>query len=393
MSSDPTYLALNPACSLKLLEKPCIYDKVRDELYEVDGEAAGFLQRLPLPVNESDVLWADAGFLDYCFEEGVLASFSKHSPKNRAQQSPIPSLRYLLLHITTRCNLKCAHCFLGDAEPMDLPLESIIKTMDEFDNMQGLRLLVSGGESFLHPQFEELNAFFDEFSFRTVILSNGIELGDRRLVKRLQAHEVQVSLDGVESSHDALRGPGTYKQAIQGLKNLAESDIDVSIATMIHAANIDDFDELERVVKGFGAKEWNIDVPAPAGRWALDNSLAVAPEVAGPILERSFGGGTHHTSEYDWACGAHLCAVMADGNICKCGFYADSPSGTLGDGLALGWSNIPRIKLDQLRCDCEIIEQCKGGCRYRAEQAEGRFGRDPVMCAANGLPHKTSRRR
>ncbi len=386
MQSAPTYLALSPECSLRLLETPCVYNRARDELYELDRRAGDFVGSLPVRMDELRLDGADTEFLDYCFEEGIFARVSEHVPRRSAVQSPIPSLRYLLLHITTRCNLKCAHCFLGDVEPLDLSVEQIARVMEEFDELQGLRLLVSGGEPLLHPRFWELNELFEKFSFRTVILSNGTTLAYPDTVKRLRAQEVQISLDGVGPSHDALRGPGTYRKALRGIENVAASGIDVSVASMVHAANVADFDELEKIVRGVGAKEWNIDVPSQAGRWR-GSPLEVGIEDAGPLLGRAFGGGIHHSADSDWACGAHLCAVMADGTICKCGFYADSPSGVIADGLAAGWRNVPRIRIDELRCDCEMLKQCRGGCRYRAEQAEGdKFGRDPVMCAANGLP-------
>ncbi len=385
MQSVPTYLTLSPHCSLRLLEKPCIYDRARDELYELDEHASAFVQSLPLPTSEPKVDQADTEFLTYCFDEGIFSLTTKYPPAKKATQSPIPSLRYLLLHITTRCNLKCAHCFLGDPNPQDLPFEQIVKVMDEFDGLQGLRLLISGGEPLLHPRFWAINELFERFSFRTVILSNGTMFVDPPAVERLRAQEVQVSLDGIGDSHEALRGRGTYSKTLRGIENLVQCGVDVSIATMVHAGNIREFDRLEEIVRNVGAKEWNIDVPSRAGRWK-HSPTEFGVEQLGSVLTKGFGGGSHHSADGDWACGAHLCAVMANGNICKCGFYQNSPVGNITDGLANGWRNIPRTKLGQLRCDCEILQDCRGGCRYRAEVTGDKFGRDPIMCAANGLP-------
>ena len=393
MQSDQRYLTLSPNCSLRLLEQPCIYDRAHDELYELDREAGDFVARLPLPVGDGEIERADTAFMEYCLEEGLFSRVSERVPQRRASQSPVPSLRYLLLHITTRCNLTCAHCFLDDVEPLDLPLEQIVRAMEEFDELQGLRLLVSGGEPLLHPRFWEINDLFERFSFRTILLSNGTVLHDPETARRLRAQEVQVSLDGIGASHDVLRGPGAYQKALRGLENLIESGTDVSVATMVHSGNIGDFDELEDMVKRVGAKEWNIDVPARAGRWLTPGAVEATPEEAASVMARGFGGGSHFSCEADWACGAHLCAIMADGTICKCGFYANSPAASLAGGLENGWRAVPRMKLGQLRCDCEFVEQCRGGCRYRAEMAGDRLGRDPVMCAGNGVQYQTSRRR
>jgi radical SAM protein with 4Fe4S-binding SPASM domain len=396
MQSAKTYLTLSPSCSLRLLEQPCIFDKACDELYELDAEAFEFAKTFPIATEGPECERADPEFLDYCLEEGLIVHTSEPTSISQPTQSPIPSLRYLLLHITTRCNLRCAHCFHGDTEKADLSIEQVERVMEEFEQLQGIRLLVSGGEPLMHPQFWEINELFDQFSFRTMLLSNGTLFKDQSTAARLRANEVQVSLDGVGPSHDALRGPGSYDQALKGITALTDAGVDISIATMVHAGNLGDFDTLESVVTDVGAKEWSIDAPAHAGRWAKNGaptdsdrpraSLAASPELAGSVFDRAFGGGAHFSGEAGWTCGAHLCAVMANGTICKCGFYADSPSGSIDKGLARGWQNIPRYKIDRLLCDCDIVEDCRGGCRYRAEVAGDRFGKDPVLCAANGLP-------
>ena len=43
MSYESKYIALAPQCALKRLEEPCLYDIVRDELYEINEEAYQFL--------------------------------------------------------------------------------------------------------------------------------------------------------------------------------------------------------------------------------------------------------------------------------------------------------------------------------------------------------------
>ena len=36
--------------------------------------------------------------------------------------------------------------------------------------------------------------------------------------------------------------------------------------------------------------------------------------------------------------------------------------------------------------DCDILAECGGGCRYRAELMTGAGGPDPLMCARMGRP-------
>ncbi len=43
------------------------------------------------------------------------------------------------------------------------------------------------------------------------------------------------------------------------------------------------------------------------------------------------------------------------------------------------------VRLKDLECDCEYLEVCRGGCRYRAELIEGKSGKDPYRCMLYGI--------
>src|SRR5665811_1569288 len=96
-----------------------------------------------------------------------------------------------------------------------------------------------------------------------------------------------------------------------------------------------------------------------------ESGIMVDPDTAGPYLNLSFGGAIHEPLA-GYACGAHLMAVMADGSAARCGFYADSAVGSISEGLAACWQRIRKIPLSELECDCEFVEDCRGGCRFRA---------------------------
>lgn len=383
----PQTVRLSPDSSIKLLEEPCLYNRRTDELYTVSEEAVGFLgecvRGVPRPATGEA-----AKFVAYCLGEDLMQIAEE--PEDRRltlQQSPAPSLRYLLLHITDRCNLKCRHCFLGEAGQTDLPLDEIKAIIDEFEKMQGLRLMISGGEPLLHKDFWELNEFVAGKNLRSILLSNG-RLIDEKTARRLRFQEVQVSLDGMNKAHAHLRGAGTFDQAVGAIKALGSSGVQVSVATMVHQENLEDFESLGGLMCDLGVREWSIDVPSPAGRLAENTALLVNPETAGPLLEHAFGGAIHSPSP-GFACGAHLMAVMADGNAARCGFYADRSVGSIREGLAACWQKIEPMPLDQLECDCEFIENCRGGCRFRASGYNKKlYGPDLCQCHRYGILRK-----
>jgi radical SAM protein with 4Fe4S-binding SPASM domain len=359
------------AC-LKWLERPSVYHIKKDELYELDQKAFEFLE-----ASYNGIESEENDFTDYCVKEGILTTERTIIKRPPLVKSPEPSLRYLELQITTACNLRCSHCYIAES-PVELSIERIKTVLQEFEEIQGIRLLLSGGEPLLHSRFRELNNILPEFYFRKVLFTNGL-LINSHILKDLNVEELQISIDGLEKGHDLLRGKGTFKRAIKAVELSIKEGFDVSIATMIHRYNLDEFEEMERLFKALGVKEWNVDVPCVTGRLKENPEFQLSPQEAGRFLRYGFGGGLHSSIE-GFGCGLHLMAVMADGRIAKCTFYGERPVGKIEDGLRECWKRIKPVKMKELKCDCRYIDACRGGCRYRALMEGDEYGKDPFRC-------------
>ena len=378
------WLALAPHCALKRLETPALYDTRADELYELDEEGLRFLANGPSRAAAGHSP-ETAAVVDFCIAEGLLVPAG--APTVTAIPGVtrlLPSLRYLLVHLTDRCTLRCRHCFIGPQTGTDLPFAQIVRLADEFAALQGLRFIVSGGEPLMHRHFWRLNDRLPAYPFRSILLTNGTLL-DKEAARALRFHEVQVSLDGPQGTHDLLRGAGSFRRAIAALRLLAEAGVPISVASVVFAGNLEQFDELEAILGEFPLRGWSIDVPCPAGAMADNPELLPETARAAALMGRSFGGGFYGSSG-GWACGAHLAAVMADGTIDKCGYFTVRRSGHVREGLAAAWQRIPRWHLEDLRCRCSHLAQCRGGCRFRAQSHGDLLGPDPAMCHARGVP-------
>jgi len=361
---------------LRWLESPSLYNIERDELYELDKESFEFLKASIKGVDNS----ADSSFINYCLEEGILSLEERKTRHPEISKSPEPSLRYLELQITNRCNLLCKHCYIDDNDPSELSIDDIKTVLEEFEEMQGLRVLITGGEPLLHNRFEELNKLLPLFSFRKVLLSNGLLL-TRERIKGLNVQEIQISIDGLEDSHDAIRGKGTFKKAIESIGYAKESGLDVSVATIIHSKNLNDLDRLGKLLSEMGIRSWNVDIPCNEGRLKKNAEFLLSPEEGGKYLGYGFGEDLHISTQ-GFGCGLHLMAITSKGEVAKCTFYKDRNVGTIKDGLRRCWQKIRPVRIEELRCDCEYIETCKGGCRYRAEILTGDpLGKDLYRCS------------
>ena len=133
--------------------------------------------------------------------------------------------------ITSRCNLRCEHCFyketLDDPNPGEISLETLDRTTQEIGPV--LWYSLAGGEPFLRGDLVDLidtvqercrprvfsiptNGWFVERTFQTTLRAlQRIERGNFILF---------LSLDGPEKIHDAIRGEGSFAKARECIDRL-----------------------------------------------------------------------------------------------------------------------------------------------------------------------------
>jgi radical SAM protein with 4Fe4S-binding SPASM domain len=165
-------------------------------------------------------------------------------------------IRSLFLHLTDRCNLTCAHCYLESAPARrgQLPGDKVLSLCRELEAVGGDGVTLSGGEPLLHPDFRALIDGIGS-GMRIQLLTNGILLTAElaRLLSR-RGIAVQVSLDGTAPGiHDRMRGHGAFAGAMQGVERLAgEGARGVVAAATVTRANWDDLDGLPELCRQRG---------------------------------------------------------------------------------------------------------------------------------------------
>lgn len=374
---------LNKKFFIKLIEFPALYNIKTDEIYCLDDKALKILSyisesnALPDALNIEEK--NDKKFIEYCLNEGILTEIPQKRIKTAIEQSPIPSLRYLELQVTNRCNLKCKHCFViseryHKEKIQDLPFDKVKKVLKEFEKMQGLRVLITGGEPLLHPEFEKINDFVKDLAIRKILFTNGLLLNDK-ILKNLNVEEIQISLDGMKRGHETLRGQGTFDKTLKAIKKSTDYGFQVSVATVIHKENIEEFDELENLVKNLKIREWTIDALTITGNLKSNKKLWVSPEEAYTIMQKYGFSVEDHPKAEGYGCGAHLLAILATGSVAFCSFYENEPIGQIDEGLENLWKKKKQVILKELECfkiNCPFLQECRGGCRFRARNLSGK---------------------
>lgn len=161
----------------------------------------------------------------------------------------------IVWNVTSRCNLKCIHCYAKASEsPVnnELTTEEGKRLLDDLAQFGVPVVLFSGGEPLMRNDLLELAAYAVEHGMRAVISTNGtlISAEKARLLKEIGLSYVGISIDGMEETNDRFRGvKGAFKAAIAGIQNCQDAGIKVGLRFTINKLNVGEipaiFDLLE----------------------------------------------------------------------------------------------------------------------------------------------------
>jgi sulfatase maturation enzyme AslB (radical SAM superfamily) len=187
----------------------------------------------------------------------------------------------VLLDITSRCNLKCRHCFYyrdQRSKVEDIPTDEFLARLEGLKRRYGPAVaLWEGGEPMLR---KDLLVQGTELFVHNIIPTNGTIK-----IPRLQKSIIVVSLDGPEEINDYIRGKGSFERAIRNTaRAVAETDNRIHFQCTICRLNQDYIDELtEELLRGEITKLlFNFYVPVngeKGGELAWDSNAERDPVV------------------------------------------------------------------------------------------------------------------
>ena len=400
---------------LRRYEEINIYDLKNDESYIIDEEAYSLLKLIDC-INSKEKVLAEfsddkrqeaSEAMDNFYELRVInfrSNKAKAISSFRNDQIPeenpfsIPHLKNLMINITEKCNLTCKHCYITNKNLIDFPLEELKKIILEFYDLQGSKLVLTGGEPLLYSNLKELLTFLKQVPLIKIILTNGILFKEKKDIINLlkdNYFEVFVSIDGLEDTHNDFRDANCFQDSIEGIKLLLKENIKVSINTMVHKQNFNEFDDLLKLIQGLGPiSNWSIDIPTWDDSIPQDirEKYEISDDEGGQILKDYGWGEFYGSPSYNFTCGPNIMAIDVLGIVTKCGFFYNENVGNIFElGLRKSWELIQEKQnweitdLNCCRLNCEFLEACRGGCRYRAYKTTGDiFGIDSFKCSQFG---------
>jgi len=162
----------------------------------------------------------------------LLRRVQRHLRISRRKSALEEGPPFLILFVTSLCNMKCGHCFYaGELNGKDdLTLAEIFALSDSLGRIENLNL--SGGEPFLRKELGEIcRRFIRHNGVRQIYVPTNGYFTQRTIDQvesvleepELDLLVLELSLDGMEEFHDGFRAaPGSFRRAMQTYDALCE---------------------------------------------------------------------------------------------------------------------------------------------------------------------------
>ena len=182
----------------------------------------------------------------------TVAQSSRVRARSLARGVRVPP--FLVLSVTSKCNLRCAGCYAGAVGTVtNAPAQPGLSSsewrgvVDEAVRLGVMAFMIAGGEPFLLPGIAKLFRDYPDRLF--LVFTNGTALrpSDYEILKRSTNTVVVVSLEGDRELTDLRRGSGVFEKAMGSLDRLREAGILTGIAVTIGSANVEYWSQPENI--------------------------------------------------------------------------------------------------------------------------------------------------
>jgi MoaA/NifB/PqqE/SkfB family radical SAM enzyme len=195
-----------------------------------------------------------------------------------------PGERNVFLHLLTKCNLACRHCYINPAQhgTAVLAQETVLDWLRLFARPeQSSNLVLLGGEPTLHPDLAAIIRAAKAMRYAVTVDSNGFLLHD--FLERVHPDELDFlsfSLDGPDAAvNDPIRGEGVFAVCTENLRRAVKLGFRTSLICTVSSLNIEHLHWMPGLLADLGVRRFFIQVIGLRGKSAAaGNSLQVAPE-------------------------------------------------------------------------------------------------------------------
>ena len=304
-------------------------------------------------------------------------------------------------NVTLKCNLRCAHCYINAKEtklPEELSTDGAKMLIHQIIEVSRPLLILSGGEPLLREDIYEIIRYGADRGLRMGMGSNGMLIDDEvtRDLEDAGMETVAISLDSsMPERHDEFRGvKGCWEHAVNAIKALKKSRIQVQVNCTVTPQNYDEIDDIMSLAEDLGVENFHLFFLVPTGRGTdveditprmyedmITSTLAktakyklnVKPSCAPQFMRVAKEKGVD-MSRWVRGCmaGLYYCRIYPSGEVTPCPYMPLNLGNIRERSFKDIWFNSEVFKalrdFDQLKGKCGICEyrDVCGGCRARA---------------------------
>ena len=200
------------------------------------------------------------------------------APRPGDRESPL----YCVWEITLACDLGCKHCGsrAGKARPDELSTAECLDVVAQMADMGFREVTLIGGEAYLRDDWHIIARAITDSGMACSMTTGARNLDDERVGKAVDAgvRVISISIDGLEETHDAQRGPkGSWRAAVDAARRVAATPIRLATNTQINRLSMPELPAVADLLKDLGSTAWQIQLTVAMGRAADRPDLLLQP--------------------------------------------------------------------------------------------------------------------
>lgn len=162
--------------------------------------------------------------------------------------------RQVSIAVTNACDLACSYCYAPKHHSV-LDVNRLKSWIEELDQCGTMGLGFGGGEPTLYKHLPEVCAHAAESTTLAVTITTHGHRWNADMVSRFRGtlSFVRVSVDGVKSTYERLRGRSFSR--LEAALDCIAADFKLGLNSVINADTIDDLDALADLAARYGASE------------------------------------------------------------------------------------------------------------------------------------------
>lgn len=300
------------------------------------------------------------------------------------------------LELTTRCNLRCVHCYVSDHRRPELPLGRVLRLVDELADAGCVVVGLTGGELALREGWLDVAARVRRRGMLLSVLTSGTAFtaSDLRQLIALGPTKVSVSLYGSTAArHEAVtRVRDSFDASLSTVRTLTTAGIRCRISSVLMRQTIDDFQAIAALAERLGCEFAFDPTVAPCDDGTCDvTDLRVEPQrlmefyLSEIIAPRSRPGQLATASQAPNRlapanCDAGFSSVFVDaqGNVYPCMGFPPAFGSLVGVSFRETWmgpvaaAHRKAMERPLHGCDgCGIVAYCQTRCPRLAAVEDG----------------------